>query len=356
MIYSNEVLSQSDVSLLVPSASGGSIKYATSNIPYYDPHKPPSEFLTVYVKNESEYYDSNHIQGRYKEENGCLVFTPFFPFEKGMIYMAKVKKTLVDSSYHYQPFQIGEKPQYDNAEVNVIYPLADELPENLLRFYVYFNTPMKKGESFTHIHLLDAAGNRDTSAFMQFKQELWSADGKRLTILFDPGRIKRGVSTNLELGPALLQRNTYKLVISGNWSDVYGQELDMDFTKEFKVVEAYREPIVAATIDIATPKKHSLGALSLSFYRIMDHALVQSMIRIEREDGQLLEGHWEISKDETKAMFFPTEIWEKGVYQVVMNGNLEDVSGNNLNNLLDQKLNAENELDPEELIRKITIQ
>lgn len=38
---------------------------------------------------------------------------------------------------------------------------------------------------------------------LAIKEELWSSDGKRLTILFDFGRIKRGVSTNRRQGPAL---------------------------------------------------------------------------------------------------------------------------------------------------------
>ena len=215
---------------------------------------------------------------------------------------------------------------------------------------------MKKGQALTHIQLVDAAGKIDNQAFMEFKQELWSADGKRLTLLFDPGRIKRGVSTNLDLGPALLEGNQYQLSIAANWQDVHGQDLAIEFTKEFKVVKAYREQISVKELAILEPKGKSLDSLRIRFNRIMDHALIQSMLRIVYEDGNLLAGDWEISHDETEALFFPEGAWKKGSYRLIMNGRLEDVSGNNLNNLLDQKIKAEHELNPEEISRSFEIQ
>ena len=92
------------------------------------------EFLSVFVYNESESYTSNAIQGRYTVENDYLVFIPYFPFERGMTYVARTKES--DSSYTYQSFQVGEKDTYDKAELVSIYPSADVLPENLLRFYL----------------------------------------------------------------------------------------------------------------------------------------------------------------------------------------------------------------------------
>ena len=105
-----------------------------------------------------------------------------------------------------------------------------------------------------HIQLIDSEGNTDNHAFMEFKQELWSADGKRLTILFDPGRIKRGVSTNMELGSALLEDNKYQLTISGAWKDVHGQELSVKTTKEFAVIKAYRQHIKINELEIPESK------------------------------------------------------------------------------------------------------
>lgn len=355
MMYSNEAIAQIDSTLSLPNDIDGDVRIQVSAIPDYDPEKAPSEFFTVYVKNNKDEYNVNAIHGKYRDEDGYLSFTPSFPFERGLAYVVKFKNSAVDDGYAYQSFEVGTPQVYDTAKVLGIYPLAAELPENVLRFYLYFNTPMKKGEGLAHVQLVDAAGNIDNQAFMQFKQELWSADGKRLTILFDPGRIKRGVSTNVDLGPALIEGEKFKLTISSKWKDVYGNSLAMDFTKEFKVVKAYRAPIELKNLDITEPEESTVEPLVIDFDRVMDHALIQSMIRIERKDGNPVLGNWEISEDETKALFFPEEEWKKGSYKVFMNSQLEDVSGNNLSNLLDQKLNSENEMSPMKLSRIVTI-
>ncbi len=73
--------------------------------------------------------------------------------------------------------------------VAAVYPSAQVLPENLLRFYIQFSAPMSRGEAYRHIHLLDAVGKPVPDPFLELDEELWSGDGCRFTLLFDPGRI-----------------------------------------------------------------------------------------------------------------------------------------------------------------------
>ncbi len=340
MLSNSEILSQTNFVLILPDEINGKVQLNISAIPNENMEKFGYEYLSVFVKNERDAYPSNAIQGRYTVENDYLVFIPYFPFEKGLTYVARTKES--DSSYRYQSFQVGEKDTYDKAELVGIYPSSDVLPENILRFYIYFNTPMKRDQALQHIHLVDAQGNVDHEAFMEFKQELWSADGKRLTLLFDPGRIKRGVSTNRELGPALLEGNKYSLTISENWQDVYGQKLQEEIKKEFVVIEAYRKQIEVSDWVICKPQLSSINALSICFDRIMDHALVQSMLQLEDEGGNRIAGRWESLQQEKQIQFIPDKIWKKGIYQIVVDSRLEDVAGNNLDNLLDGNLNNGN--------------
>ena len=210
---------------------------------------------------------------------------------------------------------------------------------------------MKKGQALKYISLTDAAGNIDSHAFMEFKQELWSPDGKRLTILFDPGRIKRGVSTNMELGPALLEGRQYHVTISGSWKDVYGQELLVETRKDFVVGNAYRQHVKVHEWMIDEPGANSYDALLLQFDRIMDHALLQSMIQVKDRKNKLIAGHWEILKQEQLIQFIPEKKWQKGEYHIVIDSRLEDVAGNSLQNLLDHHENdAENNSSPQQLI------
>jgi hypothetical protein len=335
--FSMNLLSQNDSRLILPEEAGESLRICLSELSHLDPELPAYEHLSIFVENKAGDYGSNAVQGRYSIKNEYLVFTPYFPFELGMKYVARTINPGKNDDFAYHTFQVGKKQTYAKAKVLSIHPLADEIPENSLRFYIYFNTPMKKGHALKHIQLADPQGNVDKHAFMEFKQELWSPDGKRLTVLFDPGRIKRGVSTNFELGPSLLEGNKYTLTISGTWQDVYGQELSVKATKEFIVGSAYRTTLKVGELYIQKPEANSTEKLSIHFDRIIDHALVQSMIRIEDEKNKAIAGSWETSGDETVVHFIPAKPWKKGKYKIIMDGSFEDVAGNNLHNLLDKK-------------------
>ena len=106
-----------------------------------------------------------------------------------------------------------------------VYPSADVLPENLLKFYVHFSAPMGSGRSYEHIHLLDEANRPVDLPFLELAEELWSADLLRLTLLIDPGRIKREVKPLEDVGPALVAGRRYTLVISSGLRDAQGHRL-----------------------------------------------------------------------------------------------------------------------------------
>ena len=336
MIAPLELFSQIDAALILPTEPGGTVQLNISDFSNADAENFAYEYLAVFVENEGAKYHSIPVQGKHVIEGNYLVFSPYYPFEKGMTYVVKAKHADADKGHSFQSFLIEKKQPVDEARVVSIYPSGNQMPENLLRFYIYFNTPMKKGQALKYIHLADNAGNIDKQAFMEFKQELWSPDGKRLTLLFDPGRIKRGVSTNMELGPALLEGNRYHLIISDEWQDVYGHPLSPKKTKSFVVNHAYRQSIEIKEWVIDKPKANSYNPLTIHFDRIMDHALLQSMIQLKDDEKNLVEGHWEILAQEQLIQFIPAKKWQKGTYQIVLDNRLEDVAGNNLQSLLDR--------------------
>lgn len=343
VIFNLGVDAQATPELSFPENLHGSVKLNISTISNQGKEILGYNALSVFVKNERGDYTSNAVQGQHEIKGNYLLFKSYFPFESGMTYIVRTMGATADSLYSYQSFQIGNKKRAEDAKVVSIYPTASQLPENLLRFYIYFNTPMKKGQALKHIQLIDEGGNIDNHAFMEFKQELWSSDGKRLTLLFDPGRIKRGVSTNRFKGPAILEGNSYKLKISGSWQDVYGQELSVNTIKDFRVVNAYRHHIKVSDWVIAQPKLNSSDTLVINLDRIIDHALIQSMVKIIDVGDNIVNGYWEFLEHEKSLIFIPKKKWKKGKYQIIIDSRLEDVSGNNLQNLLDHiKMDKEN--------------
>ncbi|MET1259893.1 hypothetical protein ABV409_11135 [Flagellimonas sp. DF-77] len=336
IVSQTEAYSQSEPTLLVPDDIHGTVQLDISAFVNTGTEKPSYNHLAVFVSDENEKYGAIPVQGRHTVEGDYLVFTPFFPFERGLAYVVRFKQFDTEIGHSYRSFFFeGQQPSHE-VKVLGIYPSGNVLPENLLRFYIHFNTPMKKGMAMDYITLSDAAGTSVPNSFMEFKQELWSPDGKRLTLLFDPGRIKRGVSTHMQLGPALLEGDRFYLTVSEAWQNVFGATLSKKTTKEFLVGVANRTAIDLRNWQIHRPKVRSLEPLTIIFDRAMDHALLQSMITIEGEVKKSIAGQWEVHGLEHRIQFVPSEEWQQGSYRIIVDSRLEDVAGNNLQNPLDQ--------------------
>ncbi len=78
--------------------------------------------------------------------------------------------------------------------------------------------------------------------FLELDQELWDRENQRVTLLLDPGRIKRGLASLAEEGPALEEGARYTLVVDRDWPDAHGTPLAEEFRKPFRVTEADRKP------------------------------------------------------------------------------------------------------------------
>ena len=89
--------------------------------------------------------------------------------------------------------------------VSQVFPTADALPENQLRFYIHFSAPMGMRGGLDFIHLLDDAGKEVKDPFLPLDAEFWNDDRTRYTVFFDPGRQKRGIAPIAEMGRSLTE-------------------------------------------------------------------------------------------------------------------------------------------------------
>ncbi len=131
--------------LILPNKVNGSVQLNLSSFPHLNREKLGYEYLSVFVQQEATSADAKAVQGCHRLEGEYLLFTPYFPFEKGMTYVVRIQQADTEEPYAYHALQVGKAQPVEKAAIQSIYPSADELPENLLRFYLYFQTPMKKG-------------------------------------------------------------------------------------------------------------------------------------------------------------------------------------------------------------------
>src|SRR5579863_816059 len=112
---------------------------------------------------------------------------------------------------------------------------------------------MRIGEAWRHIRVLDAAGQPMGGMFVEIEQELWDPDGRRLTVLFDPARIKRGLVDHINEGPPLAEGSRCTLAIDAYWRDAAGRLLAAPFEKPITVGPPLRAPLDPAAWTLQPP-------------------------------------------------------------------------------------------------------
>lgn len=101
-------------------------------------------------------------------------------------------------------------------------PNATVIPENTLRLYLMFSDPMANGFAREAIWIERADGTVVDSRLLNISTELWDIEQRRLTLLFDPVRIKQGGGPNQSDGAPLQAGNSYVLLVVGGMKNAKG--------------------------------------------------------------------------------------------------------------------------------------
>jgi hypothetical protein len=134
------------------------------------------------------------MAGRLAPDGADACFVPRFGFVDGTAYAVTVDGAAAGVLTRPR----AARPA--TAQVLAIDPAAGEVPRNLLRCYVWFSAPMSEGYAAGHVWLADDAGMALPGALLSAEQELWDAGRRRLTVLLDPARIKRGLAGHRAAG------------------------------------------------------------------------------------------------------------------------------------------------------------
>jgi hypothetical protein len=207
-------------------------------------------------------------------------------------------------------------------------PSADVWPENLLRLYLTFSAPMRLGDAWPHIRMLDAAGAPMGGMFVEIDQELWDPQGRRLTVLFDPARIKRGLVDNINEGPPLVVGARSTLQVDAAWRDAKGAQLTEPFRREITVGPPLREALDPADWRL-TPPAGPDQPLLVDFPHALDAALALRTFTVRRGQSEI-DCRASLEQNETRLLLTPEHGWRAGRYSLVVDPVLEDIAGNRI--------------------------
>lgn len=290
--------------------------------------------------------------GSYRIEPDVLRFVPRYPLGEGHRYCARFNLGARLESY----FALPQKDRPPPAVLR-IYPSSSVLPENLLRFYIYFSQPMRQGQARTQVRIYELLNELDDregtegrdggaggsakeheieGVFLDPLTELWDPDQTRLTLILDPGRVKSGLTAHAELGRALTPGRRYRLEVGCGFRSAWGASLCTSFSKVFTVTEAWTACLHTAHFQLIPPMVRTRAPLGLRLPLPMDHVLLSAYLRVHDANGRPVLGEVSLQEEESLWQFVPQTEWEPGCYTLEVNPGLEDLAGNNLRESFDR--------------------
>ncbi len=269
------------------------------------------------------------VLGDFRIEEQKTIFEPLVPFTHGLRY-----EILLDDKL----FLEMEIPVADVTapELLAIYPSQDTLPENLLKMYFEFTEPMVEGSSLAHITLLRSDRDTMKGTFLDLQPELWNADGTVLTLWLDPGRIKRDLIPNKELGTPLKTNEKYTLLVNKSWKSKNGASLLKSYTKIFITTKRDDFSPDPSAWKIHVPSAGGKEPLIIILPQPLDYFLLKEGITVRKIEGSLVSGVIEIDGKESVVKFVPSESWPRGSFTLNVESRLEDLAGNNLDRPFDR--------------------
>jgi hypothetical protein len=281
------------------------------------------------------------VAGRFEIDGDTVWFVPRFAFLAGTSYSLLVRALDPAGTDDVEEWAIArpEPTVEPTTQVVAIYPTADELPVNQLRLYVHFSGQMGEGRAASAISVRRA----DTAAlldgvFLPLEPELWDRGRQRLTVLLDPGRIKRGLAPNVEVGYPLAEGMPIVVEIGQSFRDAQGLPLRQAAQRRYHVGPPVRTRVDPAGWSWRPPAAGSVEALIIRFDRPLDHALLEHCLSVGDAGGAPLAGTVTIGPGEQSWRFAPASPWKPGRHVLTVDARLEDLAGNSVGRVFDRDL------------------
>lgn len=278
--------------------------------------------------------DLPSMAGRYTAD-GALRFWPSFPLDAGRSYdvrfdpsaVARVGLTKVSGiSGTVSVPASGKAP---STVVTTVYPTSDVIPENELRMYIRFSAPMGQQSGREHIVFLDDSGTEIPGVVLPLDTDLWNADRTRYTVILDPGRVKRDILPNRQMGRPLRAGENISIVVRKEWADSNGLPLAAEFKRRYRVGPAMEHALATKDWQIAAPPVGSRDPVTVTFPAPLDFGLLQRSLSVSRGVTPV-PGEVHVDAGETRWQFVPRDEWERGPYVLTVQPILEDLAGNRI--------------------------
>lgn len=262
--------------------------------------------------------------GSVEKARDSVRFSAALPLVPGETY--RVEFSTADGAWSTQQLKFTNAAAAAAPTVTIS-PSPTVLPANALKLYLHFSQPMEQGVFLDRITLQRQDGSVVHGAFRE--TELWSPDGKRLTLWLHPGRQKTGVNLNLDEGPVLQEHRPHTLRIAASWRSTTGVALGKETV--FTLAAGAVDHICPDPLrwQITAPKAGTRDPLVVTFDEPLDPAMLASALKVQRGEAELA-GVVTVAADARSCSFTPGVAWTPGDCVLKIDPLLEDLAGNNL--------------------------
>ncbi len=288
--------------------------------------------LTVTVRAANPDATPPTVTGRYRVTDRGVRFTPAVPLQPGRRYDVRVD---LGRFRRDEPRTLtatvalpGGETAPAEARVMGISPAGETVPENLLRFYVWFSAPMSRESGLPHVTLTDERTGVVADAFRPAGSGVWNHDFTRYTLFLDQPSAKGATVPNEPAERPLVAGHHYRLAIATTWRDAHGTPLVEPFEHRFTAGPALTAPLDLETWQITLPVAGTRQPIVLHTPAPLDHAIAPGGIAITSAGGEAIEGEVSLDVTDTRWQLVPSEPWRVGSYGVTALDSLEDPAGN----------------------------
>jgi hypothetical protein len=288
--------------------------------------------------------------GAWERSGDTARFTPRFAAVPGTEYVVVGRGDDATATWHeLAHVRVPEAGLVPSAVVETIDPGIDTVPANLLRFSVTFSSVMEEGSAAGHIQLLDETGTSMPGTLLGMPPELWDRGRRRLTVLLEPGRIKRGLQPHVQAGSPLREGSTVTLVVDPDIRDASGSRLLAGASRTYVVGASIRSRVDPALWEVRWPSS-DLNSLVVRFDRPLDRALVRRYVRAVDADGHPMPGATSLDQNALLWEFTPDAAGDD--LRLWIDTRLEDLAGNSVRRVFDRDLRraADDGIDASEII------
>lgn len=258
-----------------------------------------------------------------------VIHQPSVPLTRGAVYRARAFWSGGTAGGLQVDYREAETPPGDGPRVTSFYPPWSLAPANLLRIHLFFDTAPEQGKIFRFLELLDERGNPVQQAFHE--QELWSSDGRALTVWINPGRTKHSLGLSESLGGVLAPGRRYRLRLKRGLGDGLGRAMRADFVHSFRTGAPDRtKPSISAAYGRTPPRPGSRTPLEIETHDRIDLASARSAVEVTGSGGEPVDGEVDLIEGGSRIRFRPARKWAHGPYLLHISSKLEDLSGNSL--------------------------